>query len=406
MMGSDGGPWLGRLFMILVTIGIAKASPQLALFLVAAAAAIAIVTFLYSGKYFPRFIMDILDKLTNKQKVEDAYAKQSGKLVAINSEQLAEALKSKVIGQNEVIDQISQQLRRRIAAKRQDKPVAVFVFAGAPGVGKTHLAKALSEEIYGSKNHLHFFDMTNFAQPHAAQSLFGSPKGYVGSGNYGALTGALRDLPNSIVLLDEVEKAHPDVLKRFLVAWNDGFITETSDGNKIRTNETIFIMTTNAAARRIGEIVTNHKGTVDEMNKMVKQSLAEANFAPEVLSRIDAVFAFKPLAGLDIARVVALEMQGATRQYGMEIVDGGIDVQILLDSIEALSRDQKGGVRDIARAIENQMADGLIDAKTVGAEYVRFERDGENVKVVPVQKNGDPFIPEGASAESSANPAA
>jgi hypothetical protein len=90
----------------------------------------------------------------------------------------------------------------------------------------------------------------------------------------------------------------------------------------------------------------------------------------------------------------------------MEIVDGGIDVQILLDSIEALSRDQKGGVRDIARAIENQMADGLIDAKTVGAEYVRFERDGENVKVVPVQKNGDPFIPEGASAESSANPAA
>jgi ATP-dependent Clp protease ATP-binding subunit ClpA len=165
-------------------------------------------------------------------------------------------------------------------------------------------------------------------------------------------------------------------------------------------------MTTNAAARRIGEIVTNHKGTVDEMNKMVKQSLAEANFAPEVLSRIDAVFAFRPLAGLDIARVVALEMQGATRQYGMEIVDGGIDVQILLDSIEALSRDQKGGVRDIARAIENQMADGLIDAKTVGAEYVRFERDGENVKVVPVQKNGDPFIPEGASAEWSANPAA
>jgi chromosomal replication initiation ATPase DnaA len=175
MMAMGGGPWLGRLAMILITIGIVKASPPLALFLVAASAIIAIVTFLHSGKYLPRFIMDILDKLTNKQKVEEAYAKQSGKLTAINAEQLAEALKSKVIGQNEVIDQISQQLRRRIAAKRQDKPIAVFVFAGAPGVGKTHLAKALSEEIYGSKNHLHFFDMTNFAQAHAAQSLFGSP---------------------------------------------------------------------------------------------------------------------------------------------------------------------------------------------------------------------------------------
>jgi ATP-dependent Clp protease ATP-binding subunit ClpA len=397
-MNAMGGTWIGRLGMVLITAGIIKASAPLALFLLAAAAVIAIATFVYTGKYLPRFMMDILDKLTNKQKVEEAYAKQSGKLIAINAEQLAEALKSKVIGQNDVIDQISQQLRRRIAAKRQDKPVAVFVFAGAPGVGKTHLAKALSEEIYGSKNHLHFFDMTNYAQPHAAQSLFGSPKGYVGSGSYGALTGALRDLPNAIVLLDEVEKAHPDVLKRFLVAWNDGFITETSDGNKIRTNETIFIMTTNAAARRIGEIVREHKGTVDEMNKMVKQSLAEANFAPEVLSRIDAVFAFKPLAGLDIARVVALEMQAATRQYNMEIVEGGIDVDILLDSIEALSKEQKGGVRDIARAIEQQMADGLIDAKTIGAEFVRFVRNGDKVDVIPVQKNGDPFVPEGSTA--------
>ena len=107
--------------------------------------------------------------------------------------------------------------------------------------------------------------MSQFGQPHAAASLFGQARGYVGSTSYGALTAALRDVPDSIVLLDEFEKAHPEVHKRFLTAWNDGFITEVSDGARVSTTDAIFVLTTNAASRRIGEIAQRHTGALEEL---------------------------------------------------------------------------------------------------------------------------------------------
>ena len=160
--------------------------------------------------------------------------------------------------------------------------------------------------------HLHFFDMGQAAQAIGANSLFGSPKGYVGSQSYGALTAALRDVPDAVVLLDEFEKAHPEVHKRFLTAWNDGFVTEVSDGAKVPTNEAIFILTTNAATRRIGEMATQHTGSREDLDRMVKATLEAAQFAPEVPSRIDEVFAFREMEGLDIARIVALEIENLT----------------------------------------------------------------------------------------------
>lgn len=393
-----GGAWAGRLGIVIALIIIEKASPPLAIFLVIGAGVAGVSRLLYKGQFLPRFIMDVLDRLTNKGALQTAYDAKSAKLTAINAEELAAKLKSKVIGQDLVIDQIARQLRRRLAAKRPNKPIAVFCLAGAPGVGKTHLAKVLAEALYGSKNHLHHIDMSQAMSPQGANSLFGSPKGYVGSSSYGAVTAALRDIPNSVMLLDEFEKAHPDVHKRFLTAWNDGFVTETSDGAKIATNETIFILTTNAAARRIGELARDHQGTLDELSKMVKSTLADAQFAPEVLSRIDEVFAFREMQGLDIARVVALEIEVLTKQFGLEITEGGIDPQILLGSIDTITKKgMEGGVREIARTIEKQITDGLIDAKADGAKEVRLVGDDDQVIVVPV-------FPDEKKSDQSAGP--
>src|SRR5260221_4695784 len=224
--------------------------------------------------------MAMPDRPSNKAELERAYGGKHAQITTIHAEEVAAKMKAKVIGQNEVIDEIAAQLRRRIAAKRKDKPLAVLCFAGPPGVGKTHLAKVLAETLYADKNHLHFFDMSQAATPMGANALFGSPKGYLGSTSYGALTAALRDVPNAVVLLDEFEKAHPEGRKRFLTGWNDGFITELSDGAKLPTNEAIFILTTNAASRRIAEMASQHSGPRQELDRMVKSALAGAQFPP------------------------------------------------------------------------------------------------------------------------------
>jgi ATP-dependent Clp protease ATP-binding subunit ClpA len=377
---------MGRLFLLLALISIDHASPALAISLVCAAGVAAGAIFFYRGSYLPRFVMDILERLSNKPSLQEAYEKRSQRLVTIDASDLAERVSARVVGQDDAINAIAQQLRRRIAAKRIDKPVAVFCLAGAPGVGKTHFAKVLAEELYGGRNHLHFFDMSQFGQPHAAASLFGQARGYVGSNSYGALTAALRDVPDAIVLLDEFEKAHPEVHKRFLTAWNDGFITEVSDGARIATNEAIFILTTNAASRRIAEIAEQTNESAEELGRLAKAALADAQFAPEVLSRIDDVFAFRALKGLDVARVVALEIEAIALQFGLKIANGGIDPQILLRAIDALSGRTQGGVRDIARAIERQITDGLIEARSAGAAEIRLVQAGDRVKIEAVRQ--------------------
>jgi ATP-dependent Clp protease ATP-binding subunit ClpA len=315
-----------------------------------------------------RWLMDILDRLTNKAELERRLS-QEVESIFVDAEALATSLKTKVVGEDRICDDLAAQIRRRLALKQRGKPVGVFLFAGPPGAGKTWLGKVLAEAL--GRKLLHF-DMTQFsAGGFAATSLFGAAKGYVGSQEYGKLTAALRDTPEAVVLLDEIEKAHGDVHKNFLTAWNDGFVTEKSDGKQISTTRAIFILTTNAAVDTLSDLSRQYANDPDTLRRTAVETLRSAGFAPEVLNRIDRIFVFEPLTGLDIARVAALEIERMIGGYGLAVAEGGIDPQVLFD---LMNRQKKMGAnassRDLTRAIEESIADSLIAAKQKGAKAV------------------------------------
>lgn len=332
--------------------------------------------------------MDILDRLTNKQVIEEGLVKQET-AIFIDAASLAEALKQRVIGQNAVCEDIAAQIRRRLALSQRGKPVGVFLLAGPPGTGKTLLAKVLASELDRPLLHL---DMSQFAAgSHSLSQLLGMNKGYVGSDTYGKLTSGLQDSPNAVVLLDEIEKAHPDVLKAFLTAWNDGFITERSDSNQVPTTSAIFILTSNAGTKRLAEVSTQYAQDPDALRDAAVNVLHEVNFAPEVLNRLDRIFVFQSFKGLDIARVAALEIEEMIRGYGLEVAEQGIDPNIILLLMRRYQKlGRLGSSRDLTRAIEEQLADSLIAAKKAGMPKIELFLDAEQ------RVAARPFMPSGS----------
>lgn len=326
--------------------------------------------------------IDPLEMYSNRTRLEELM-KSYSTAKTIDVVQFSNYLKSRVIGQNSVCEEVPRQINQRMALEQRGKPLGVFLFAGYPGTGKTYLAKIMAEYLGRKLLHL---DMTNFANAHAASQLFGSPKGYAGSDTYGTLTGGLRDIPNALVLLDEIEKSDPDVMKRFLTAWNDGFLTEASNGQGVGTTKAIFVLTTNAAVEKLDELANQLTESPEELRRGATTALWESGFAPEVLSRIDHIFVFKRLQGLDIARVAALEIASMIHSYGLESVREGISPDFLFDIMQRLEKmGTTATSRDLTRLIERNIADQLIAVKQHNYKKVRLKYEGGGVIVEAVQ---------------------
>ena len=206
-------------------------------------------------------------------------------------------LHKRVIGQNEAVEAVSKAIRRgRVGLKDPKRPIGSFLFLGPTGVGKTELAKALAEVLFGNENDMIRIDMSEYMEQHSVSKLIGSPPGYIGFDDGGQLTEKIRRRPYSVILFDEIEKAHPDVFNILLQVLDDGRITD-SKGNTVSFKNTIIIMTSNIGSQYLLE------GNNEENRKLVKEEL-KAHFKPEFLNRIDEIVMFNSLDSSVVRKII------------------------------------------------------------------------------------------------------
>ena len=280
---------------------------------------------------------------------------------------MTDDLKKNIIGQDEAVVKIVKAIQRnRAGLKDPGKPIGSFIFLGPTGVGKTQLAKELSKLLFDSEDSLIRIDMSEYMEKFSVSRLVGAPPGYVGYEEGGQLTEKVRRKPYSVVLLDEIEKAHPDVFNLLLQALDDGQMTD-SLGRKVDFKNTIIIMTSNIGSRELKDFGTGvgfgtkaREEQVDDLTKGVIQSALKKTFAPEFLNRIDDVVLFNNLKKDDIIRIIDIELiklYDRIRQLGYEIE---MDEEAKL-FIADKGFDEKFGARPLSRAIQKHVEDPLAD---------------------------------------------
>ncbi|MCL2457042.1 MAG: ATP-dependent Clp protease ATP-binding subunit, partial [Defluviitaleaceae bacterium] len=294
---------------------------------------------------------------------------------------MEETIHERVIGQNAAVKTLSKAIRRgRVGLKNPNKPIGSFLFLGPTGVGKTHLCRALAEILFGDENAIIRVDMSEFMEKHNVSRLIGSPPGYVGYDEGGQLSDRVRRKPYSVILFDEIEKAHPDVFNILLQVLDDGHITD-SQGRKINFKNTVIIMTSNAGARsiinpkKLGFVSDEDKDrSYEDMKKLVMEEVKNI-FRPEFINRIDDIIVFHPLDNDDIKKITRLMLDETAARIRKNMDIDLIYTNELTEHIASEGYDQMYGARPLRRAIQNKIEDELAEAILEG----RF-RDGDKVR--------------------------
>ena len=317
---------------------------------------------------------------------------ETGKLV-----NMAEELRGKVIGQDEAVSKVVKAIQRnRAGLKDPNKPIGSFFFLGPTGVGKTQLAKVLAKYLFDSEDALIRIDMSEYMEKFSISRLVGAPPGYVGYEEGGQLTEKVRRKPYSIILLDEIEKAHPDVFNLLLQVLDDGHMTDGL-GRKIDFKNTILIMTSNIGARQLADFGTGvgfgtkaKEESRDENAKSVIQNALRKAFSPEFLNRIDDMILFKTLQRESIHKIIDLELQ---KLYG-RINDLGYNIEMTekaKDFIVEHGYDEKFGARPLKRAIqkfiEDPLAEEIIRANLQEGDKIKMDvEDGAEELNIKIEK--------------------
>lgn len=303
--------------------------------------------------------------------------KESGRLV-----QMADNLKGRVIGQELAVQKVVKAIQRnRAGLKDPNKPIGSFIFLGPTGVGKTQLAKELAKYLFDSEEAMIRIDMSEYMEKFALSRLIGAPPGYVGYEEGGQLTEKVRRRPYSIILLDEIEKAHPDVFNLLLQALDDGQMTD-SLGRKIDFRNTIIIMTSNIGARQLSDFGAGvgfgtkaKEDTSERDNKGVVEAALRKAFAPEFLNRIDDVVMFNSLKREDIHQIIDLELHKLFKR----INELGYKIELTADAKDQIAEngfDEKFGARPLKRAIQKYLEDPLAE------EIIKSNlQEGDTIKV-------------------------
>ncbi len=305
--------------------------------------------------------------------------------------QMKDVLQSQVIGQNEAIDKIVKAIQRnRVGLKDPNKPIGTFMFLGPTGVGKTHLAKKLAQFLFDTTDNLIRVDMSEYMEKFTVSRLVGAPPGYVGYEEGGQLTEKVRHKPYSVVLLDEIEKAHPDVFNLLLQVLDEGHITD-SLGRKIDFKNTILIMTSNIGTRQlkdfgrgVGFSTSSDLTDAEHSRSVIKKALSKA-FAPEFLNRVDDLVMFDQLSKESIYKIIDLELDG----FYKRVKELGFTIEISDEAKEFIASkgyDVQFGARPLKRAIqkylEDEMAEMIILTSVSEGDNIKVEFDKENQKII------------------------